>query len=44
MKSTNSKRIKNINKVTKNDIISISKKIKIHTIYTLESGDDNENN
>ncbi len=37
-------RIENIKKITTNDIINISKKIKIHSIYTLESEDSNESN
>ena len=36
-------RIKKINSVNKKDIIELAKKIKIHTIFTLE-GDTNENN
>lgn len=37
------KRIENINKVTKEDIINLSKKVTLHTVYLLE-GDQNENN
>lgn len=36
-------RIENINKITKNDIINLSKKVNMHTVYLLE-GDNNEKN
>lgn len=37
------KRIENINKVTKEDIINLSKKVTMHTMYLLE-GEQNEDN
>ena len=37
-------RIENIKKVTKNDVMKVSKKIKMHTIFTLESEDIDEDN
>ena len=36
------KRISNINKVTKSDIVSLASKIHLDTIYLLEGGDTNE--
>lgn len=36
-------RIENISKITKNDIINLSKKISMHTVYLLE-GEENEDN
>lgn len=38
---SNEERIENFKKVTKEDIIKISKKVNLHTIYTLENGDNN---
>ena len=38
------KRIESIKKVTKEDIINLSKKVNIHTIYILERTEDNEEN
>ena len=35
--------IENISKITKNDIINLSKKISMHTVYLLE-GEENEDN
>lgn len=37
-------RIENINKITLSDIAKVAKKIKIHTVFTLESEDTDENN
>ena len=37
-------RIENINNVTKEDIINLSKKIAIHTVYLLDGGIKEENN
>ncbi len=37
-------RIEEFKKVTKEDVIAFSKKVKIHTIYTLEGGDIDEKN
>lgn len=42
-KST-SERIKNISEVTREDIINISKKVKLHTIFILEDNNNEENN
>ena len=36
-------RIENISRITKEDVINISKKISMHTVYLLE-GDKNEEN
>ena len=36
-------RIENISKITKNDIINLSTKISMHTVYLLE-GEENEDN
>lgn len=38
---TNEERIESFNKITKEDIIKVSKKVNLHTIYTLEEGDKN---
>lgn len=38
------KRIKNFSKITKEDIIKVSKKVSLHTILTLEKEEENENN
>lgn len=38
---TNEERIKAFNKITKEDIIKVSKKVNLHTIYILEEGDKN---
>ena len=37
-------RIKNIDSVTKEEIINVSKKIKIHTMFILEASDEEDNN
>lgn len=37
-------RIKNFSKITKEDIIKVSKKVSLHTILTLEKEEENENN
>lgn len=37
-------RIKNFSKITKEDIIKVSKKVSLHTILTLEKEEKNENN
>ena len=37
-------RIANINKVTKEDIINVSKKVNIHTMFILEDEDEKDNN
>ena len=37
-------RIENFNKVTKEDIINVSKKINLYSILTLEKGEQNEDN
>ena len=41
---SNEERIANFNKITKEDIIKVSKKVNLHTIYILEEGDQNEEN
>ncbi len=38
----NEERIENFNKITKEDIIKVSKKVNLHTIYTLEEGGHHE--
>ena len=35
-------RIEEFKKITKEDVVAFSKKVKIHTIYTLEGGDTDE--
>lgn len=37
-------RINNFNKITKEDIIKVSKKVSLHTILTLEKGEENAKN
>ena len=37
-------RIKNINKVSREDIVNVSKKIKLHTMFILEAQDEENNN
>ena len=37
-------RIKNIELVSKEDIVNISKKIKVHTMFILEANDEEDNN
>ena len=37
-------RIKNINKVSRDDIVNVSKKIKLHTMFILEAQDEEDNN
>jgi len=36
-------RLKNVSKVTKEDIVNIMKKIKIHSVYILEDNDEKDN-
>ena len=38
------KKIENIKKVSKDDIVAVSKKISIHTLFLLEASDEENNN
>ena len=37
-------RIENFNKVTKEDVVNVSKKINLHTIFLLEATNEKDNN